>query len=107
MNDRNLSNVTRGRQRIVAVTAKQQIDARYSLRQLAVERESQMREHDERLVLRNGRGEGRDGLPRVEKAPAKDSLPEALLRVLHDEQAQDVYADWAAFGVKRGQAQCL
>src|SRR5580692_10011265 len=99
MNDRYLSNVTRRRQRIVAVTAEQQIDARNSHRQLAIERESQMREHDERLFLRDGRCEGRDGLPRIEKAPAKDSFPEALFGILHDEQTQDVYIDWAPFGV--------
>ena len=67
-----------------------------------------MREHDERLVLRTtAAAKGAMASHGLRKRQPKTLFPEALLGILHDERAQDVYVDWAAFGVKRGQTQCL
>ena len=81
MNDRHRRRRSRGvAQRIVTVAAEQQIDARNARGELAVEREPDVRQHDEQLAVGNLRGVRCDRVPRIEKSPAEDALPEACRR---------------------------
>ena len=92
VNDRNSADVLGAIERVVTMSAEDQVDARNASRKLAIEREPDMGEHDQQIAVGNFARVRLQRAPRIEKAPAEDALPRASDAILHDQEPEDVDA---------------
>jgi len=95
VNDRDAFDDLGFEERVVAVAAQDQVDARNATRQLAIERKPDVRENHQRFAGGHASRVVRDRIPRVEETATRRLAPRAALRVLHDQQPQHVDADSA------------
>ena len=92
VNDRNPADVLGAIERVVTMSAEDQVDARNASRKRAIERESDMGEHDQQIAVGNFARVWLQRAPRIEKSPAEDALPGASDAILHDQEPENVDA---------------
>ena len=89
MHDRYARDVFGGMQRVVTVAAEHEIEARYGTAEIAIGSQAQMREDDERRIVRRRPGHFARDRERIEEAPTEGALPRTAFGILHDEQRED------------------